>query len=30
MCELCKRLSKVRQGDVTYYEDIEQFYHEKC
>jgi glycoprotein 3-alpha-L-fucosyltransferase len=30
MCELCERLNKVRRGDVTYYEDIEQFYHEKC
>ncbi|UJR08741.1 hypothetical protein I4U23_012998 [Adineta vaga] len=30
MCELCERLTKVRQNDVTYYEDINQFYHEKC
>ncbi|CAF2504501.1 unnamed protein product [Rotaria sp. Silwood2] len=30
MCELCERLSKTRQDDVTYYENIERFYHEKC
>jgi hypothetical protein len=30
MCELCERLSKLRRDDVTYYEDIETFYNEKC
>jgi glycoprotein 3-alpha-L-fucosyltransferase len=30
MCELCERLSKVRQDDVTYYEDVETFFSEKC
>ncbi|CAF0890335.1 unnamed protein product [Adineta ricciae] len=30
MCELCERLTRVRREDVTYYEDINEFYHEKC
>ncbi|CAF1412265.1 unnamed protein product [Adineta steineri] len=30
MCELCERLTKVRHGDITYYNDIDLFYHEKC
>ena len=30
LCELCQRLSKIRNGESIYYEDIETFYHEKC
>ena len=30
MCELCERLARTRQDDVTYYLDIEQFYYENC
>ncbi|CAF1396090.1 unnamed protein product [Rotaria sordida] len=30
MCELCERLSKIRQDDITYYKNIKQFYNEKC
>jgi glycoprotein 3-alpha-L-fucosyltransferase len=30
LCELCERLSKTRRDDVTYYVDIERFFHEKC
>lgn len=30
MCELCERLSKTRQDSVTYYENIEEFFHENC
>ena len=30
MCELCHRLTQVRDGDVRYYTDIERFYREGC
>jgi glycoprotein 3-alpha-L-fucosyltransferase len=30
MCELCYRLRQVRRGDRTHYENIEQFYGDKC
>jgi len=30
MCELCERLSKLHYDDITYYRNIENFFHEKC
>ena len=30
MCELCQRLNQVKQGETTYYEDVEEFYRESC
>lgn len=30
MCELCQRLVNLRQGDMIYYEAIDQFYGDKC
>ncbi|CAF3191929.1 unnamed protein product [Rotaria socialis] len=30
MCELCERLRTRRRDDMIYYENIEQFYYEKC
>jgi hypothetical protein len=30
MCELCERLNRLREDDVTYYQDIQTFFHEKC
>jgi len=30
MCELCERLNRLHEDDVTYYQDIQTFFHEKC
>jgi glycoprotein 3-alpha-L-fucosyltransferase len=30
MCELCQRLVNLRQGEIIYYEAIDQFYIDKC
>jgi hypothetical protein len=30
MCELCQRLIHIRKSDMIYYENIDQFYNDKC
>jgi hypothetical protein len=30
MCELCQRLIHLQKGQMTYYEDIHQFYTDNC
>ncbi|CAF2488371.1 unnamed protein product [Rotaria sp. Silwood2] len=30
MCELCQRLINLRKGEISYYENIDEFYNDKC
>jgi glycoprotein 3-alpha-L-fucosyltransferase len=30
MCELCYRLTRIRRGEMIYYEDIQAFFNEQC